>query len=274
MDDVSIDFRGALVRVFAEFAPLPDLLRSFSEGFGTVGDWAGMLDEFGYNGDHVEDDHIPDGMSLTEFMAADALRFCRWIALIGPRGGLTRPGRRLSRIAAVPHRDRDQNANRTLTRTLAIQIQHRYRGESDVPLTDLLQSASTVLASHGHLWPEGLEGLLLLEMETLLHWGFINAAAAERLVHRLAEVRREVVVALRQDPEVRAGRESVDASVVADVLAEVHWARDELAQNSDFTITGLRATAMAMTFAQLLADTLVDLPLQVLIPWMPLGHGR
>ena len=111
-------------------------------------------------------------------------------------------------------------------------------------------------------------------METLLHWGFVNAAAAERLVHRLPEARREVIDALMQDPEVRAGRESVDASVVADVLAEVHWGRSELALNSNFTITGLRATAMAMTFAQLLADTLATLPLQVLIPWMPLGHGR
>ena len=274
MDDVSLDFRGALVRVFAEFALLPDLLRLFSEGLNTVGDWAGMLDEFGYNEDHVEDEDIPDGMSLTEFMAADAMQFCRWIALIGPRGGVTPPGHRLSRIAAVPHRERDHNANRTLTRTLAVQIQHRYRGESDVPLTDLLQSASTVLASHGHSWPDGLEGLLLLEMETLLHWGFVNATAAERLVHRLPEARREVIDALRQDPEVRAGRESVDASDVADVLAEVHWGRPELALNSNFTITGLRATAMAMTFAQLLADTLATLPLQVLIPWMPLRHGR
>ena len=104
MDDVSLDFRGALVRVFAEFALLPDLLRLFGEGLNTVGDWAGMLDEFGYNEDHVEDEDIPDGMSLTEFMAADAMQFCRWIALIGPRGG--GGGGNAAGAQAVPYRRR------------------------------------------------------------------------------------------------------------------------------------------------------------------------
>ena len=233
-----------------------------------------LLDEFGYNEDHVEDQDIPDGMTLTEFMAEDALRLCRWIALIGPRGGLTRPGRRVARLAAAPHPERDENAGGTLTRILAMQIQHRYRGENNVPLTDLLQGASAVLGSHGHVWPAGLDGLLLVEMETLLHWGFVSAATAERLMHGLPETRREVVDALRRDPEVRARRDVVDAQAVAEVLAEVHWGRPGLAQNSLFTITELRATAMAMTFAQLLSDTLATLPLQVLTPWMPLHHGR
>ena len=153
-----------------------------------------------------------------------------------------------------------------LTRVLAEQMQDGYRGDNGTPLTDFLVRASNTLWALGDAWPYGLQGLLLVEMEALLHWAFVDAAEAERALQRLRSVRLEVIAALGVDQEVRAGREAVDATVVAEVLAEVHWSRPELAQESTLTVTELRATAMAMVFAQLLSQSLFALPLQVLRP--------
>ena len=154
------------------------------------------------------------------------------------------------------------------------QIQEHYRGDDDLPLTELLQSASAVLASHGHAWPDGLDGLLLIEMESLLYWGHVDATVAARLVYRLPEVRRDVIRAFRRDPEVAEGRYEIDAVDVADTLAEVHWRSDGLALDSEMTVMGLRATAMAMTFAQLLSQTLFLSPVQLLRPWVETGNAR
>ena len=272
--DGPLDRRGGLVRCFAEFPLLPDLLRADLESSDVPDDWARLLHEHGYNRDHVEDQDIPASMTLPEFMAQDALRLCRWIRLIDPDGDLTAAGRRLRDIAATPFADRERRESFALTRTLAVQIQQFYLGENGIPLAGVLQAASAVLASHGHLWPGGLQGLLLVEADALLHWGFADASAAQALVHRLPVVRREVLDALQWIPDAVDEHGVVVPEVAAETLAEVHWSRAELARDSELTITELRATAMAMTFAQLLSQTLMSLPLQVLRPWVPPDYGR
>ena len=88
-----------------------------------------------------------------------------------------------------------------LTRILALQTQTRYRGANDLRLTDLLQGASAVLASHGQPWSLILRGLLLAEMDTLLHWGFTDAATAESLARRLPSFRQRVIDAMRRVPD-------------------------------------------------------------------------
>ena len=272
----SLDELIPLARCFAEFYLLPDLLDRYADGrrTRTDPDWAQLLDAMGYNADHVEDRFIPDGTTLTEFIAEDAERFCRRIGLIGPRGGLSPAGRRLVRIARVPLEERGEREARELTNVLAEKIQEHYLGHRDLPITTLLQAASAALASHGHAWPNGLNGLLLVEMESLLKWGFGDADEAQRLVHRLPKVRREVIRAFGEDPEVAEGRYTISAVDVADLLAEVHWNRSELALGSDLTVMELRATAMALTFAQLLSQTVVSSPVQVLQPWVGSGNGR
>ena len=268
---------GGLVRCFTEFYLLPDLLRRYPDQktrdqVDLVSEWAALLDEHGYNEDHVEDRFIPDDINLSEFMAEDAIRLCRRIRLIGPRGGLSPSGRRVARMGRVRWSNRDENASRILTRTLAEQIQEHYRGADELRLVDLLQSASAVLSSHGREWRDvGLDGMLLIEMESLLHWGSTNADEARRLVYRLPGIRKSVVDAFREDPEVKAGRETFDATDIADTLAEVHWRTRSLAEGSFINTMDLRATAMAMTFAQLLSPSFLLSPVQVLRPW---GPGR
>ena len=53
-----------------------------------------------------------------------------------------------------------------LTKILAVQIHANDRGEYGMPLTDMVQAASAVLASHGYTWPRGLDGLLLVELDS------------------------------------------------------------------------------------------------------------
>ena len=254
------------MRCFAEFSLVPDLLREHQAGSDTLGDWGRRLDGYGYNQEHIENEFDLTGMSLTEYVAADAMRFCEWTGLLLPNGDLAPSGRRLADMAAVPQEHRNKLYPGVLTRVLAEQVQDGYLGDQGISLTDLLIQASQTLWMQGDAWPYGLQGLLLVEMETLVHWAFLDGAAAERILQRLPSVRLEVIAALSVDPEVQAGREVVDATVVADTLAEVHWSRPELAQESTLTVTELRATAMAMTFAELLSQSLFTLPLQVLRP--------
>lgn len=274
MDD-PVTPRGGLVRCFAEFSLLPDLLSIYRPEFTrdeVVENWGRLLDDIGYNADHVEERFIPDGMTLTGFMADDALRFCQWIYLIGRRGALTRPGTRIANIAGKPHEERGEGESRTLTRILAIQTQINYRGANGLHLTDLLQGACAVLASHGQPGRLLLRGLLLAEMDTLLHWGFIDAATAESLAKRMSSFRQRVIDAMRgvQEDAPRAGEEEA-AIAMADIVSELHWRDPILAQSSQLTSTELKATAMAMTFSQLLSHTLEE-P-QVLQPWLPIANA-
>ena len=263
------------MRCFAEFSLLPDLLSIYRPEFTrdeVVEHWGRLLDDIGYNADHVENRFVPNGMTLTGFMADDALRFCHWIYLIGPRGALTPPGRQVAGLARKPLEDRGEEESRRLTRTLAIQTQHLYRGADGLRLTDLLQGACAVLASHGQPGRPILRGLLLAEMDTLLHWGFIDAATAESLARRMSSFRQRVIDAMREVREdaPRTGEEEA-AIAMADIVSELHWRDPILAQSSQLTSTELKATAMAMTFSQLLAHTLEE-P-QVLRPCVPIANA-
>ena len=188
------------------------------------------------------------------------------MGLIGEAGDLSAAGGRLARIGEMPLEVRDKLATGVLTRVLAEQIRECYLGVDGLQVTDLLNRACTVLSWPDYGWPDGLQGLLLVEMETLVHWAFVDAETANGLISHLLVVRDEVIRVLRRQPEVRAGRETVDATVVGEVLAEVHWHREELGRDSELTLTELRATALALIFAELHSQSLLTLPLQVLLP--------
>ena len=266
--------RGGLVRCFAEFARLPDLLHAYRPDTDVLAVWVQTLDEIGYNADHVEDRYIPDGMTLTAFMAADALRFCHWIHLIGPRGALTQAGRAAAQIGNTPLRDRDEGHARRLSRLLAGYIQAYYRGADNLPLTDLLQSVCAAMASYGRNWPPALGGLLLAEMDTLLHWGFEDAVIAERLGRRMPVFRNRVMAALAEVSGSSDDGEAVTANEIAQATTEYHWRNPTLAQSSELTPTELKATAIALSFSQLLSHThTVSPPVQVLRPWVRSEYG-
>ena len=78
MDDTGVDRPGGLVRCFADFHLVPDLLREHQAGSDTLRDWGRLLDGNGYSQEHIEDEFDPTAMTLTEYVAADAKRFCEW----------------------------------------------------------------------------------------------------------------------------------------------------------------------------------------------------
>ena len=264
--------RGALVRCFAEFSLLPDLLNLYLPGESrerTVERWEGLLDDIGYNSEHIESRYIPGGVALTEFVADDALRYCSWIELIDAGGGLSDAGVRIADIAGKSFDERGEDESRALTKALAEQTQRHYAGEDGLPLTDLLQRACAVVASHGQPWHRALRGLLLAEMDTLLHWGFTDASTAESLARELPSHRQRVLDAMRGVPEALDEEGHIDPLQAAEVISEFHWRNPDLAQGSPMTTTGLKATAMAMVFAQLLSQSFERVALQVLRPWVP-----
>ena len=266
MDENGITPGGWLVQCFVEFTLLPDLLDAYQPDAENIPTWMRILEENDFNAYHVENEYIPEGLDLTEFMAVDALRFCRSYGLIGPRGALTRQGQRIANIAGTPTRQRGDRETRVLAQTLADQIQFRYRGEHEVYVTDLLQAASAILSSLGQPWDRVLGGLLLAELDTLLHWSATDGRIAESLVWRLPEIRSEVLGAIRQSQTPQERRRRLDPFDVVQVLTEVHWSRPRLAQSSVLTTTELQATSMALSFAQLLSPTWMEPRLQVLRP--------
>lgn len=268
--DGQLTRHGGLVRCFTEFSLLPDLLGAYRPSDSrdaVVEGWGRLLDDVGYNADHVEDRFIPEGQTLTRFIAEDALQLCERISLIGSRGAVTPAGRPLISIARKPYAERGADESQALTKTLARQIQFHYRGHGGLRLTELLQRASVVLASHGQPWLPILGGLLLAEMDTLLHWGLLDAVVAERLARRLASLRQRAIDAMREVPAALNNRGRIKVSAIVEVVSEMHWRDPALAQGSGLTTTELKATAMALAFSQLLSHTLRHPEIQVLKPW-------
>ena len=260
---------GALVKSFAEFPLIPDLLCLYDpEGGNWEKEWAHFMDMWQCDMDHIEDRHLPVGMAVIKGMVEDAFQFCRRIGLIGPRGGVSSAGRRLIELSNRVQIG-DSHHEHVLAKTLAIQIHSNFRGAGGLRITELVQAAATVLSSYAYDWPRGLEGLMLGELETLLHWGSIDATRAERLVHQLPEIRLETLEAIRRVPsrEVMDEDGHLDSIIVATTLCEIHWSRDDLALNSELDTTSVRATAMALIYAQLVAETVIEKSLTVLRPW-------
>ena len=259
--DGAVAPNGGLVWCFAEFNLLPDLLALYVSGTDPHAVWVSLLDERGYNEDHVEDDEIPRGANLTDLMAEDALRLCRWIRLIELDGQLSLPGRQIANLALLPSPERGPHESAILTRILAQQAQAHYLGESDVPIINLLQGAAAVLASNGQRWPVGLYGMLLVEMATVIHRAFLDARDAELVaLHDLARVREEVLAALRRDSR------AVDGMVAANAIALVHFERENLSEGSGMAVTEMCATSIFLVFAELLRLRPLVSPPQVLCP--------
>ena len=122
-----------LVRCFAEFGLLPDLLvrrlhHPDETDAETVDAWEQVLDKRGCNIDHVLDDEIPSGMSLETFMPRDALDFCQRIALVDDQGALSEPGLFIARMGETKYKKRPAADSREMTRILGEQIQRNFLG--------------------------------------------------------------------------------------------------------------------------------------------------
>ena len=269
---------GGVGKVFAEFAMLPDLLQRGLREPVTALDWTSHLEQSGFDEDHLDLEDMPRDRSIhARFVAKDAIRFCEWLDLLAPDGHLTAPGRRVAELAVLesPPREGPDVRSRELATVLAEQLQRHYLGAGGLPLVRFLQDASADLATRGQPWSGLVGGLLLAEVDTLLWWGFADAERASEVAGELAGVRHRVLGLLTEaKPEFVMDTEEEVASLehvpgavsFSDAVAIWHYDKPELAGASDFSITELRVTAMAMVFAELLSERFWRFQISVLAP--------
>ncbi len=273
-----------LGKAFAEFAALPDLLRLQAREHPGVQGWARLLEEQGFNEDHLEQEDTPRmRQDLTAFVAKDAVRFCKRLQLLEENGTLTVAGRQIAEFAdeaASAGTAWDDGPSDILADVLAEQIRRHYRGADDLELVGLLHEAGAALASGGQPWSGSIAGLLLVEVDTLLWWGFRDAERALRLTHALPDIRHQVLGRLagrgraldwEMDGELTADRGRLGPVAFGDAVAIWHYDQPELSMKSRLSITELRVTAMAMVFAELLSEHFWRLQVSFLAP--PDGGG-
>ena len=224
------------------------------------------------------------------------MRFCEWLWLIDDYGRLTPVG---ERVAELADEDEDEDGypassppgspppsprlgrterSRLLTAVLAEQMQRHYLGADGLELVPLLQDASAALAAGGQAWSGSVGGLLLVEVDTVLHWGFADAERVREVARKLPNARNEIMERLTNadkgfGPVGGGGSGSAGGlpwpMMFSDAVAIWHYYKPEFAMNSRLSITELRVTAMAMVFAELFADNFWEFQVSVLAPVGP-----
>ena len=171
---------------------------------------------------------------------------------------------------------------RELAAVLAEQRKQHYNGADGLLLVPFLRDASDDLALPGQPWTGWVDGLLLAEVDTLLWWGFSDAERTSAVAEELLAIWSETLVKLTEaNPEFVMEAEVEDASLdhlpgvvsFCDALAIWRYDQPELAGMSDFSITELRMTAMAMVFAELFTERFWRFQISVLAPPYELGSA-
>ena len=269
---------GGVGTVFADFPMLPDLLQRGRREPVTVSDWTLQFAQTGFQEDHLHLADMPrDRSRHARFVAADAIRFCLRLRLVDPDGQLTAAGREVAELAALespPPEGPDVRA-RELAAVLAAQLERHYTGAGGLPLAPFLRGVSEDLARSGQPWSGWIDGLLLAEVDTLLWWGFADAERAAEVADELLAVRHETLAKLTEaNPKfVMEAEEEPDslnhvpgAVSFSDAVAIWHYGQPDLAGASDFSITELRVTAMALVFAELFPERFWQFRISVLAP--------
>ena len=183
----SLSMRNGLSGSFLDFDLLPALLAR-AERTGaraeTTADWAEWLSAAGFERKHVGPDDLPTGMSISDFMAADAWRFAERMGFIDP-GGLTEDGRQIAALSGLEaSRRRDE-----LVSALADRVEDRLCGQGDAPILPLLQRAARNLAETTNLWARECPGLISAEVGAIVHWACVNLRRATELVDNIVSWR-------------------------------------------------------------------------------------
>ena len=262
-EDAPPDVAG-LGKAFAEFALLPDLLQVHQAENGTAEAWISVLRKSGFNDGHVSPGDLPrmGAGGLAEFMARDALRMCERLRLVDGEA-LTEAGRRVAEVGEVPILERHSEVERAAAAVVGEQIRRHYVGADGLELVPLMQEASARLAAEELPGWAAARGLLLVEFETLLHWGLADAERARGLPEELAAIRHEVIG--RLEGGGLAGPDG-DPGMFSDAMTFWHEEQPELALTSSLSLTELRVTAMAMAWSGLLAEEFAEFEISFLAP--------
>ena len=131
----------SLVRVFAEFSLLPDLLAKVSprQQVQTLDVWRVFLQGSGVNTDHVEDEDIQEGLDEEHVMAMDVWALCKRLGLILPNGQLSEEAQSLAKLSERPVYYRTNRDYPAVSRVLARKIAEQFRGVNGLPIVNLLQ---------------------------------------------------------------------------------------------------------------------------------------
>ncbi len=263
----TVDNCSTLVRAFAEFELLPDLLaRTPVPGPSSIAQrgppklidqaaalrrWTDILASAGANMDHAEPEDLPSGTARERFLAEDAWQLANRLGWVNP-AALETPGRQLAYIAERPLMRRTRADHTTLLDTVARSVREEYVGAGGLEVVPLLQACARRLADTDHVWASYVPGLLLVEFEALIHWSFVEPDRALRLGENLVTWRDTAMH--RYDtpsPDV-----DPDDNLVthADATARLYLETEELGGRTDLTLTEVRATSMLLTFAGLLDE--------------------
>ena len=258
-----IDAAAGLVRAFAEVWLLPDLLALAVPGDGPPHTWIDLLDEEGFNTDHVEDVDLPDGPGLPTIMAEDAWRLVEWLELVGP-DGLTDAGNVVASVADFAPERRTEQVWFQAHAVLADQVTELYRGADGTPITSLVQAGARALEQASDPWAPYCLGLLLVEFEALIHLAHTNPQRGRSLLGQLTQNR---VAAMRDTGSpLRGVVRYLNMEIHADAVSTYYL--DVLTGAVDdtvFTVTAAQATAILFVFCGLLEVPEPELPVQVMV---------
>ena len=258
-----IDAPSGLVRAFAEFWLLPDLLALDGPGGEPPPAWAELLRSSGFNRDHVKDDDLPAGADLPALMAGDAWRLANWLELVGPEG-LTGAGRTVAGVAQYDSDARTEFVWRPAEDVLARQIETLYLGRDGTSIARLVQAGAITLDQAQDEWINYCPGLLQIEFEALVHLAFTDPEQAQDLVGELADIRvraMETAGPPRQDIVFWA-----NTVIHADAVAEYYF--NEFPGHVDdsvLTLTAAQASIILFVFCGLLEAPAPELPVHYLL---------
>ena len=270
MADAQVSGGHPLARAFADFHLLPDLMASESPREPLPQAWSRLLESKGCSLDHVEDGDGPmgSGGSVYEWMAEDAEQLALRLGLmkvVPDQSGspsfltLTDDGQLLADVAG--RAPEDAAAVRSV---LDRQVRAFHLANDGSPVIDLLLEGAKTLAETSHVWAGYCPGLLLAEFDALAHEATAEGGDADELLSQLVHNRDYAMHA--------HGMPSPDIAPVENLMAHADavtrfYLRDlKYDQRSEATVTGLRATAMLLECAGLLAQGAPLGPVQYLVP--------
>ena len=258
-----IDAIAGLVRSFAEFWLLPDLLALATPGGELPQSWMDLLDEEGFNTDHIEDDDVPADADLARVMAEDAWRLAEWLELVGP-DGLTVTGDLVAGVAAFASERRTEQVWLPAHRVLADQIAGLYVGSDGAPVVDLLQAGARELEGASGEWLPFAPGLLLVEFESLAYLAYADPVAAQSLTGNLAQNRVEAMRGLGSPlPGVV---DYLNMEIHADAVSTYYLdVLTGFVDDAVLTVTAAQATVTLLVFCGLLEVPEIELPVQYMV---------
>ena len=263
-----VDAHAGLARWFADFWLLPDLFATTESGIGPPDAWATLLAEQDFTTEHIENRGLPTDSDLPTRMAEDAWRTAAWLNLIGAEG-LTAAGQTVADIAKIkvallkPSKQKaatddvvgrpNEAAWRPAEDVLATAVMEHYRAPDGRPVMEFVYAgADAIWDAQEKAWIHPLcPGLLLAEIETLLHLAFADPERASQVARNLSQHRRAAMSGVGWPS--RRQTSLVSTLVHADAVSR--YCVNMLDGYSDAkrpTITAVQATCILMVFCNLL----------------------